>query len=104
MTCVPMASGVRAFPCGWTRMTRAMWLPSSKVGGFFAVRSATWRSEGLSKRELRLVSMAVRARRPDAQKRRSVRLEEMLKMLRELRKTEAGLREAMRREEPGQGA
>ena len=55
--------------------------------------------QGLSKRELRIASIAVRARRPDSQKRRSVRLEEMLAMLREIRKTEAGLREAMRREE-----
>ena len=55
--------------------------------------------EGLSRRELRIASAAIRARRPDSQKRRAVRLQEMLKMLHEIRKTEAGLREAMRREE-----
>ena len=55
--------------------------------------------QGLSKRELRIASVAVRARRPDSQKRRSVRLEETLKMLREIRKTEVGLREKLRQEE-----
>ena len=55
--------------------------------------------QGFSKRELRIASMAVRARRPDSEKRKSVRLDDMLKMIREFRQTEAGLREQMRQEE-----
>ena len=71
-------------------MTRATWFSFLK-GRWVLCRSERYvEVQGLSKRELRIASMAVRARRPDSQKRRSVRLEEMLKMLRELRKTRGG--------------
>ena len=77
----------------------------SHVVAFLHGRWVLCRSEssadfaGRSRREVRLASMEVRRRRKGASKRRMIRAGQLIPMLRELEKTEEGLRRARREEE-----